>query len=89
MTWFEITFRKLVSHVSHYGLKGPLTFFLIVLSAGRSVGPDYRRPDLAVPANWRESQQGGLATGSAELTRWWTAFNDPVLNSLVERADSR
>jgi outer membrane protein, multidrug efflux system len=89
MTWFEITFRKLVSHVSHYGLKGPLTFFLVVLSAGCSVGPDYRRPDLAVPANWRESQQGGLATGSAELTRCWTAFNDPVLNSLVERADSR
>jgi len=53
MTCFEITFRKLVSHVSHYGLKGPLTFFLVVLSAGCSVGPDYRRPDLAVPANWR------------------------------------
>ena len=86
MTWFEITFRKLVSHPSHYRLKGPLTFFLAVLSAGCSVGPDYRRPDFAVPANWRESQQGGLAAGSAELTRWWTAFNDPLLNSLVERA---
>jgi outer membrane protein, multidrug efflux system len=86
MTWFEITFRKLVSHLSHCGLKGPLTFFLAVLSAACSVGPDYRRPDFAVPANWRESQQGGLAAGSAELTRWWTAFNDPLLNSLVERA---
>ena len=51
MTWFEITFRKLVSHVSHYGLKGPLTFFLAAWSAGCSVGPDYRRPDLAVPTN--------------------------------------
>jgi outer membrane protein, multidrug efflux system len=89
MTWFELTFRKPVSHVSHYGLKGPLTFLLVVLSAGCSVGPDYRRTRSCRAGKLAGSQQGGLATGSAELTRWWTAFNDPVLNSLVERADSR
>jgi NodT family efflux transporter outer membrane factor (OMF) lipoprotein len=50
------------------------------------VGPDYRRPDLPVPSAWNEAQQKGVDTRSADLARWWTAFNDPLLNSLVERA---
>jgi outer membrane protein, multidrug efflux system len=62
-----------------------LTIFLALLSAGCSVGPDYRRPDLAVPLGWKEAQQSGIKSEPAELTRWWTAFNDPLLDSLVQR----
>lgn len=50
------------------------------------VGPDYQRPDLPVPSAWNEARQKGVDTRSAELTRWWTAFNDPLLSSLTERA---
>jgi NodT family efflux transporter outer membrane factor (OMF) lipoprotein len=53
---------------------------------GCSVGPDYKEPALAVPAAWTEAQQKGVDTRPAELTRWWTAFEDPMLNSLVDRA---
>ncbi len=59
---------------------------LALLAVGCTVGPDYRRPDLPVPSAWKEAQEEGVDTRSAELTRWWTAFNDPLLNSLVERA---
>jgi outer membrane protein, multidrug efflux system len=59
---------------------------LLLLCAGCSVGPNYRRPDLAAPTDWREAQQSGIKPQSADLTRWWAAFNDPALNSLVERA---
>ena len=59
---------------------------LIFLAAGCSVGPNYEKPDLRVPAGWQEAQQSGVDTKSAELTRWWTKFNDPVLDSLVDRA---
>jgi outer membrane protein, multidrug efflux system len=57
-----------------------------VLLAGCSVGPDYKEPALAVPAAWTEAQQKGVDTRPTELARWWTAFDDPLLNSLVERA---
>ena len=58
----------------------------LVLLAGCTVGPDYREPKLATPANWQEAQQKGVDIRPAELTQWWTSFNDPLLNSLVERA---
>src|SRR5262245_9891795 len=62
------------------------TLILILLAAGCSVGPNYQKPDLPVPADWQEAQQKGVHARSAELARWWSAFNDPLLDSLVERA---
>src|SRR4029434_8058593 len=47
--------------------------------------PNYQKPDLPVPAGWQEAQQKGVEARSAELARWWSTFNDPLLNSLVER----
>lgn len=63
-----------------------VTAGFLLLAGGCTVGPDYQRPDLPVPAGWKEAQQSGIDTKSAELTRWWTSFNDPLLTSLVERA---
>ena len=63
-----------------------LTAGLLVLAYGCSVGPNYQKPDLRVPSTWNEARQDGVETRSAELTRWWTAFKDPLLNSLVQRA---
>ncbi|HSF47529.1 MAG TPA: TolC family protein, partial [Burkholderiales bacterium] len=62
------------------------TAALIFLAAGCAVGPDYQKPDLAVRAAWTEAQQKGVDVRSADLARWWSSFNDPLLNSLVERA---
>ena len=59
--------------------------FLILL-VGCAVGPDYREPKLAMPASWQEAQQKGVEIRPVEMARWWTTFNDPLLNSLVERA---
>jgi outer membrane protein, multidrug efflux system len=57
----------------------------VLLAAGCSVGPNYQKPDIAVPTAWTEAQQNGVSARAAELTRWWGAFNDTLLNSLVER----
>jgi len=59
---------------------------LFLFFSACTVGPNYERPELAIPSAWKEAQQKGIDTQSAELSRWWTAFNDPLLNSLVERA---
>jgi outer membrane protein, multidrug efflux system len=62
------------------------TLILIFLAGGCSVGPNYEKPDLAPPADWKEAQQKGVDVRFAELARWWNTFNDPLLDSLVERA---
>ena len=66
------------------------TVILLILFSGCTVGPDYQRPESAVPAQWRGSTQPApamyQATADKELTCWWTVFGDPTLSSLVERA---
>ena len=59
---------------------------LLLCAAGCAVGPDYERPDLAAPAAWQEGGQRGIDTRTADMAQWWTAFKDPLLDSLVERA---
>jgi NodT family efflux transporter outer membrane factor (OMF) lipoprotein len=54
--------------------------------AGCSVGPDYHPPKLAMPANWSEPQLGGATNRTVQLVQWWKTFNDPELDSLIERA---
>ena len=50
---------------------------------GCTVGPDYRRPDVEVPATWR---LGPSEAGEISNVAWWDQFQDPVLSSLVRTA---
>ncbi|HEX2279276.1 MAG TPA: efflux transporter outer membrane subunit [Candidatus Tectomicrobia bacterium] len=59
---------------------------LLVGVVGCSVGPNYRVPDMRVPATWGEASQPGVTAQPLQVTQWWRAFNDPVLDALVERA---
>jgi multidrug efflux system outer membrane protein len=58
----------------------------LVLLAGCTVGPDYAPPPAAPPEDWATPLAGGEDDAAADLTRWWAALNDPMLDSLVERA---
>jgi NodT family efflux transporter outer membrane factor (OMF) lipoprotein len=57
-------------------------------AAGCAVGPDYQRPPAEVPAAWQpDAPWHEAAPNDAALKgEWWTLFQDPTLNSLVERA---
>ena len=57
-----------------------------VALAGCAVGPDYHPPKTQAPANWSEAQLGGATNSAVQIVEWWKTFNDPELNSLVERA---
>jgi outer membrane protein, multidrug efflux system len=60
--------------------------FLLLCSCA-SVGPDYRKPDLAVQTEWNESRQASLAPAQAlGQSAWWKNFNDPVLDDLIAEA---
>lgn len=59
----------------------------LTMSAACAVGPRYSRPAAPVPEIWSEAPAGNVAVADrATITRWWTAFQDPVLESLVARA---
>jgi NodT family efflux transporter outer membrane factor (OMF) lipoprotein len=55
-------------------------------AAGCTVGPDYHRPDVAVPATWTEAASAG---GISADNQWWAAFNDDTLVKLVQDATSQ
>lgn len=67
------------------GLVGACSLGALML-AGCMVGPDYSEPPARLQQEWMETEGSGLERGAAELTRWWEAFNDPVLNDLVDQA---
>jgi multidrug efflux system outer membrane protein len=53
------------------------------VAAGCALGPDYRRPDLPVPAKYRYEPQQVADTIN---TAWWRGFGDPVLDRLIAEA---
>ncbi|MGD1030277.1 MAG: efflux transporter outer membrane subunit, partial [Opitutaceae bacterium] len=70
-------------------MKSPLILLsaLATFTAGCATGPDYHAPAaVAAPAHWSEGLAGGEQAVPAELANWWKAFNDPELDSLIERA---
>ena len=69
---------------------GAISALLIALgSSGCAVGPDYRRPEVATPPAYAEaasSVRTAISSSDADMSAWWTQFNDPTLNRLIDRA---
>ncbi len=78
------------------GVRGcfvPRTFMWLYVGvglciAGCAVGPDYERPKGDMPDAWTQSKAPNATEfqDPNELTQWWTRMNDPVLDSLMEKA---
>lgn len=58
---------------------------LAAVLAGCVVGPDYQKPQTALPASWGVAKKAEQA-GPPELTQWWQKLNDPILDSLIAQA---
>jgi NodT family efflux transporter outer membrane factor (OMF) lipoprotein len=50
------------------------------------VGPDYVKPTAPEPQQWLKSADSKIESKEAEFKNWWTVFNDPTLNTLVQSA---
>jgi NodT family efflux transporter outer membrane factor (OMF) lipoprotein len=59
----------------------PLAIAATATLAACTVGPDYRRPEVALTPRY----QAPAAIAPADI-RWWTRFGDPVLDGLVTQA---
>ena len=73
----------------------PLGIALVVATAAlasacTTLGPDYEEPEIAWLQAWQSDLYGQLVSPEqqtqVDLRFWWHAFNDPVLNGLVETA---
>jgi NodT family efflux transporter outer membrane factor (OMF) lipoprotein len=56
------------------------------LFQGCAVGPNYQQPKTTAPAQWSAPMAGGETNLVPSLAGWWKGFNDPQLDSLIERA---
>lgn len=60
---------------------------LATLTACMTVGPDYERPTLAIPESYGKNALPETTDMLTEVPdQWWTLYQDPVLNALVEKA---
>jgi multidrug efflux system outer membrane protein len=74
--------RRLVKLTIALGALGNL------LLSGCMVGPNYKRPDVAMHSAWMPpaTTQSSVVDESAPPADWWATLNDSELNSLVQRA---
>ena len=69
-----------------------VTLACVALSACHAIGPDYERPDAALPAQWAKpetAEPGWQAASPADdqlKGAWWELFGDPTLNALERQA---
>ena len=74
-----------------------LSLFCALALAGCNVGPNFRAPEPDAPGSWIHpvrqnypSSQPAKTTsdGPADVAQWWKNFNDPLLDSLIDRSIS-
>ncbi len=59
----------------------------VLLASGCvKVGPDFTPPSAPVAGEWLEKDEAQLTSATDHHEEWWSVFDDPVLNGLVEEA---
>lgn len=53
--------------------------------SGCMMGPDYRRPETAGPDGWQSFAADPDNGETADLSQWWTYFNDENLDRLIQQ----
>lgn len=63
-----------------------ILFAVLFAMVGCAMGPDFVRPKPILPDHWQNADTVARSQPSSAL--WWGIFNDPVLNSLMRRAET-
>ena len=70
-------------------LLGGCTSWSDYIHQGFKVGPDYHCAEAPVAPRWIDAADARIRTDSADTSKWWTVFHDPVLGALVTNAYSQ
>ena len=71
--------------MTSFYFKLPVWLVAALTLAGCAVGPNYRRPQVIVPADFRGGPDGASTNSFGDLP-WWGVFKDPALQDLVRAA---
>ncbi len=66
-------------------MRFPALILAAAMLAGCTVGPNYQRPAIDVPATYRNADQTSAAP-SLGSQKWWTVFQDTQLQKLIRAA---
>lgn len=67
----------------------PALFVLLFAAGCTTLGPDFTTPVAPVAEEWMEIDPSMLSNQPADHPDWWTVFNDPVLDELIETAQTQ
>ncbi len=67
-------------------LRLALPGLLVALTACTTLGPDHTTPEAALETQWLATDDPAFQAGKEVNSDWWTQFNDPVLDRLVQMA---
>lgn len=68
-----------------FGRIWPLAL-LSLIPLACTVGPKYDPPVIEMPCEWHSDVPEGMQRDETDCLLWWQSFNDPLLDSLIERA---
>ena len=64
-----------------------MVLLCIIMVAACAVGPDFKSPDMPVPAEWAGPPPLPAVTpAEKDLANWWTVFDDKMMQSLIQQA---
>ena len=63
-----------------------LAICFMPILAGCNLGPVNESPEIEMPCEWHNELSEGMQPDSPDCFIWWESLNDPLLNSLIERA---
>ncbi|MBN3728241.1 efflux transporter outer membrane subunit [Burkholderia sp. Ac-20379] len=76
---------------SRHALRIAVSAAVAALVAGCAVGPDYHRPDVSIPAAYKEAPDGWKVAQPDDRTdrgAWWSVYRDPQLDDLMTKLDA-
>lgn len=74
-----------MNHIFHVA-KHLIGLLVVAMLTGCTIGPDYVRPDVSLPAAWQATLPHGGRYG--EMAEWWKQFNDATLTEMQASAQS-
>ncbi len=86
--------KRLIRNADPNGFRLPgwlasLILLAPLVSGCTALGPDFEEPGAPVAQEWIEVDDAEIINQPADYPEWWTVFNDPVLNELIEMARSQ
>jgi NodT family efflux transporter outer membrane factor (OMF) lipoprotein len=80
--WYVLATVLLLGCLCSTGCTSPSDY----IHNGFKVGPNYKRPPAPVADHWIDANDVRVRSDADDDCHWWTVFNDPDLNDLVQMA---